>query len=210
MKEKTKIKFIPLTNDILFKDTYSRKENRKYLEDLLECYYGYPRGFLKDKLKVSHEVTLDKYKYHDKNIRSDLVIIVDDKIKLDIEMYSSFNDESKKKSKYYAMRIYSTQLKAGDAYNQIGKVTQINFVDNVKLEISEEIKSTVYIDDDFEQDYVRLDVARKIDYTNSRFIKYLRFLGSRSREERSKYALGDEIMTSLDKWLEWYTNTDSL
>lgn len=61
-----------------------------------------------------------------------------------------------------------------------------------------------------EIEFARLDLARKIDYTNSRFIKYLRFLGSRTREERNKYALGDEILSEFNNWLDWYSNTDSL
>lgn len=203
-------KFVPLTNDLLFKDTYSRKENIKFLEDLLECYYGYPKGYFNGLLKVSHEVTLDKTRLKDKNVRCDLVVTIANKLKLDIEMYSVFNEESMKKSNYYAMRIYSTQLDLGDDYNKIGKVTQINFIDNVKLEINEEIKSTIYLGSDVKLDFVRLDLARKIDYTNSRFIKYLQFIGAKTASERRKYAKGDEMLMDLDKWLEWYTNTDSL
>ena len=203
-------KFVPLTNDLLFKDTYSKNENIKYLEDLLECYYGYPKGYLKDKLKVCHEVTLNKTRLKDKNVRCDLVVTIQDKLKLDIEMYSKFNEIAKKKSNYYVMRIYSTQLDIGNNYNKIGKVTQINFIDNVKVDIKEEVQNTIYLTDDIRQDFVRLDLARKIDYTNSRFIKYLRFIGAKSKEERSSYAKGDEILMELDKWLEWYTNTDTL
>ena len=208
--EKTR-KFVPLTNDILFKDAYSRKENIKYLEDLLECYYGYPRGYFKDKLKVSRELTLDKTRFDDKNIRGDLVVEIDNKLKLNIEMYSDFNEKAKKKSKYYALRIYSTQLDSGMDYNEIGKVTQINFIDNVRLEISEEIKSTLFLDhEDINIEFVRLDIARKINYTGVRFIKYLKFLGAQTKEERDKYALGDEILSEFNSWLDWYSNTDTL
>lgn len=39
------------------------------------------------------------------------------------------------------MRIYSTELNRGDNYNQIKKVTQINFIDKTKIKINEEIIS---------------------------------------------------------------------
>ena len=45
-----------LTNDLLFKETFANKDNRKQLEFLLELLLDYPVGFLKDKLEVDLKV----------------------------------------------------------------------------------------------------------------------------------------------------------
>ncbi len=52
MQTKEKL-FIPLTNDLLFKETFGKVENIRYLEDLLECCFDYEQGSLKDKVKAS-------------------------------------------------------------------------------------------------------------------------------------------------------------
>ena len=68
---KTLIKddFIPLTDDILFKHIFGSSKNTKFIEDFLECYFNYPKGYLKNKVKVNSEALIDKLNYYDKNMR---------------------------------------------------------------------------------------------------------------------------------------------
>ena len=139
MHTKDYTNFDCLTNDLLFKEAYSNPHNRRALEYLLEAYFNFPDGYLKDKLAVSYESILDKNRLKDKSVRSDLVVIIDNTIFVNLEMYSVFTKNSLKKSKYYIMRIYSSQLNRGDNYTKIKIVTQINFVDNVKIKIHEEV-----------------------------------------------------------------------
>jgi predicted transposase/invertase (TIGR01784 family) len=216
IKIKTEDKaFIMLTDDLLFKETFGMKQNRKYLEDLLESYYGFPKHYLKGKLDVSYETTLDKLNYQNKAMRGDLIVKFDDII-VNIEMYSTFNKETYNKSKSYIMRIYSTQLDRGDSYSSIEKVTQINFIDNVKFGISEDVKRTILIgdeitSDDFSMDIVRLDIARKIEYNqDDRFLLWVKFLGAKTREDRKEIAKGDGLLMALDTWLEQYTSDKDL
>lgn len=216
MHTKEYTNFDCLTNDSLFKETYSNPHNRRALEHLLEAYFNFPDGYLKDKLAVSYESILDKNRLKDKSIRSDLVIIINNTLFVNLEMYSVFTKNSLKKSKYYIMRIYSSQLNRGDNYNKIKKVTQINFVDNVKIKIDEEVITEHYLinkelSDDFEIDIVRLDLEDKKYYNLSdRFRKQLKFLRAKSYEERESIAKGDEILMDLNAWLEEYKNDESL
>ena len=129
--------FNSLTNDLLFKEALGNPHNRCVLEHLLEAYFDYPDGFLNGKLAVNYESHLDKTRLNDKSLRGDLTIIVDNSLFVNLEMYSTFTKDSLRKSKSYIMRIYSTQLNRGDNYNKLKKVTQINFVDNVKIKIEE-------------------------------------------------------------------------
>ena len=183
----TKKNFIPLSNDILFKDIFSNPINHQFLEDLLECHLGLKKGSLSHKLNVRQEETLNKFHYFDKNIRGDLLITTNNLI-INIEMHSFFNEIAYIKSEYYIMRIYSTELKKGMNYNQITKVTQINFINETNIQISEEIKSSIVIGKNAEMDFVRLDKARQLPYTNNRYIKWLKFIGAKTKNERDKVA----------------------
>lgn len=205
-----------LTNDLLFKKTYGNPHNINALEHLLESYFDYPDGFLKEKLAVNYESVLEKTRLNDKSIRGDLIVIVDNNLFVNLEMYSEFTKDSLRKSKTYIMRIYSTQLNRGDDYSQIKKVTQINFVDNAKIKIDEEVLTEHYLinkelSDDFELDIARLDLIDKKGYNlSNRFRKQLEFLSAKSYEERESIAKGDEILMDLNAWLEEYKNDESL
>ncbi len=212
--------FIPLTDDLLFKETLGLSKNVKFLEYFLEIYFNHQFGYLKDKLEVFYESPIEKSRYDDRGFRNDLRVIIDKKIICNIEMYSSFNKESLQKSKSYIMRIYSTQLDIGDELSNIKKVTQINFVDDisndVKVLIDEEIKKTLYLGDertseDLNLDIVRLDLARNIDYNdNDRFMRLLNFIGAQSKEERDKIAKGDEMLMEINEWVNNYVNDDDM
>jgi len=218
MHTKTKPEFVALTNDILFKDTFGLPSNIQFLEYLLEAYYNYPVGYLKGKLEVFYESTLEKTKYDDKGFRSDLKVIIDQHIICNIEMFSSFQVDSLTKSKQYTMRIYSTQLYVGDDCANIKKVTQINFIDHpsndVKVMIDEEVKRTLYLGDektseDISIDLVRLDLARNVEYNESdRFMRLLKFLGAETKEQRDTYAKGDEVLMGMNKWIDEYMSDD--
>ena len=216
MHTKDYTNFDCLTNDLLFKEAYSNPHNRRALEYLLEAYFNFPDGYLKDKLAVSYESILDKNRLKDKSVRSDLVVIIDNTIFVNLEMYSVFTKNSLKKSKYYIMRIYSSQLNRGDNYNKIKKVTQINFVDNVKIKIDEEVITEHYLinkelSDDFELDIARLDLIDKKGYNLSeKFKRQLKFLSAKSYEEREIIAKGDEILMDLNAWLEEYKSDEGL
>ncbi len=210
------IKFVPLTNDLLFKDTFGL--NVKFLEYLLESYYDYSNGFLKNKLEVYYGSPLKKSKYSDKNFRSDLKVIINREIICNIEMYTSFYLESLQKSKSYIIRIYSTQLEIGDDYSEIKKVTQINFINNInsdiKVMIDEEIKSTEFVGNkslsfDFNFDFVRLDIAKKVIYNeNDRFMNLLAFLSAEDAETRENIAKGDDTLMEINEWINNYMKDD--
>lgn len=210
------LKLDSLTCDLLFKETFGNPHNRKVLEYLLEAYFDFPPGSLQNKLAVSYESHLGKTRLFDKSMRGDLIVIVDNNLLVDLEMFSTFTKNSLTKSKQYIMRIYSTQLNRGDDYNQVKKVTQINFVDNVKFEIEEEVITKHYfiskeLSDDFELDIARLDLIDKKGYNLSeRFKKILKFLRAKSQEEREEIAKGDEILMDVNAWLEEYKSDKGL
>lgn len=212
-KNETKKIFVPLTNDILFKDTYGNPRNIRLLESFIESKYKYPKGYLKDKLEVQYEVTLKKDKYKNKNIRGDLIVIVDKKLILNIEVYNHFNIRALRKSYTYVMRIYSTQLDNGESYKKAKKVEQIN-ITNKTSENLKDIDREYYFGPreyaDVKMEIINLDKIDEYSYNESdEFIRHLKFIRAKSEEERRKIAKGDKIMSETEKWLdEYYTKLE--
>lgn len=212
-KKETKKIFVPLTNDILFKDTYGNPRNIRLLESFIESKYKYPKGYLKDKLEVQYEVPLKKDKYKNKNIRGDLIVIVDKKLILNIEVYNHFNIRALRKSYTYVMRIYSTQLDNGESYKKAKKVEQIN-ITNKTSENLKDIDREYYFGPreyaDVKMEIINLDKIDEYSYNESdEFIRHLKFIRAKSEEERRKIAKGDKIMSETEKWLdEYYTKLE--
>ena len=193
--------FIPLTDDIMFKHIFGSSKNIKFIEDFLECYFNYPSGSLNGKVSVNSEALIDKLNYYDKNMRADVLISIPG-MYINLEMNSIYNEEAEIKSKAYVMRIYISQIIEGFKYSDIVKVTQINFINESKIKIQEELKNSIMIGKDFRIDTIRLDKIREIPYNNDRYYKWLKFIASENQKSRDEIAKGDEILMELSKVID--------
>lgn len=200
-------RFVKLTNDKLFKVTFGRSDNRRFLEDLLESYYGYSKGYLKDKLEASYEVMIDKPTFIEKDSRNDIVVKFNNTY-INIEMYKVFNDLAYEKSTFYVMRICTNQVLMGDNYSKIEKVTQINFIEHDKINISEDLKSSKTLGPKATMDFVIMNKVPKEEVNENRFYKYLRMFNAESFEEMRKIAEGDEVLMEIADWIKAYQGND--
>ncbi len=218
MPTKEKI-FISLSDDLLFKETFSNISNRKFLVYFLSCFTDFSLDFLSNvNISVKYESIFNKTKYFDKAYRGDVVIEFAN-YKINLECYSRFNDASFKKSATYVMRIFSTQNSRGsNSYDICESVIQLNFIDNVsssfpdelefayKLVNTKNLEDTV-LSDEFVIKCFRLDKARHIKYNlGNKKLQWLKFIGAKTAEERKEAAKGDELLMELDKNLEMYVN----
>ncbi len=192
--------FISLTDDLLFKEIFGSNKNKRYLEALLESYFNFKDGYLKNKLTISQEFILDKDRYLDKSSRTDLLVYFDDMI-VNIEMYKVFNEEAYKKSNYYIMRIQTNQIKIGDSYNIYNKITQINFLGKDDININENIISNVTLSTlPAEQSFIHLDKPEMYLYNQGkRFYKFIKLFNAKSYKERERIAKGDELLMDFNK-----------
>ncbi len=71
-----------LRRDEIFKIVFGKNENKKYLKDLLESILHME---IKN-LEVKNEVLLDKIYANTKDMRLDILVEIDEKTKIDIEM----------------------------------------------------------------------------------------------------------------------------
>ena len=211
--------FIPINDDLLFKETFAHEHNRKQLVKFLEFTTIFEKNIITNNLRVKYESVLDKTKYSDKAMRGD-VIIEFDKYKINLESYTYFDNNSFNKSTSYIMRVFSTNLERGNDYNSLEGVIQINLIDNVEMAFDEGPLSEYYItnaknlddkklEDKFKIKYYRIDKIRNIPYNElTDKMRWIRFLGSQSAEERKSLAEGDELLMELDAWVEEYVNDE--
>ena len=102
-----------LMHDLIFKETFADKDNRRQLEKLLELILEYPQGYLNNKLDVHYESPLKKEHIHEKNVRGDIIVEFGNTT-INIEAYTNFNMNSLDKSLYYVMRIQASKLNIGE------------------------------------------------------------------------------------------------
>ena len=166
-----------LMHDLIFKETFADKDNRRQLEKLLELILEYPQGYLNNKLDVHYESPLKKEHIHEKNVRGDIIVEFGNTT-INIEAYTNFNQASLDKSLYYVMRIQANKLEIGDGYYELGKTIQINFVENSTLNLGDELVCNFYLTYERNSDVkigknifnvkiVQIDKARKLGYTKN-------------------------------------------
>ena len=213
-----KVKFIPLTDDVMFKETFGRIQNILLIERFLEQYFHLPKGSLRGKVIVKMESTLEKGKYKDKNSRGDILLYLEDKI-INLEVYRVFNKDSLDKSVFYSNRISGTSLERGAEYHELKPFISINLVEKVEgLELSDEVISNYrYRDKDGELTekmeivIIRLDKLKEIPYNvgEDEFITTLRFIGAETQEERDDYAKkGGEYLMSVNYFLNGFMDDE--
>ena len=207
-------------HDLIFKETFADKDNRKQLEKLLELILEYPQGYLNNKLDVHYESPLKKENVHQKNVRGDIVVEFGDTT-INIEAYTNFNMDSLDKSLYYVMRIQASKLDIGDGYHKLGKTIQINFVEKSRLNLGEELITNFYLTSEKNPDIkiltdkfcvkiVQIDKARKLGYTNNELERWLKFIAAKSSNERASIAKGDELLVKLNEWIHKYVADDKM
>lgn len=211
--------FIPIFDDLLFKEALCHKDNRKQLIKLLELTTGLSKNVIENHLVVRYESVLEKLRLGEKAMRGDIIIEFD-QYKVNLECYSYFDNASFEKTTSYIMRIFSSQLEKGEDYKELESVIQINFIDNLEIPFDESVISNYYITngkdledkkiiDKFMIKYYRIDKARKIPYTRlSEEMRWIRFIGATSAEERNRIAEGDELLMELNNWIDKYVKDE--
>ena len=213
--------FLSLSDDLLFKETFAHPDNRDKLIYFLSCFTEFKEEYLKEvNIEVEYESILTKTKRNDKNLRGDVIIKFANYL-INLEAYSTFDNNSLNKSISYIMRIFSTQLDRGRDYNTLESVIQINIVDDVTPRdlISKRIENEIILKGKYENEEIlselfqikclRLDTAREMVYDkNNLQQRWLRFIGAKNEEERREIARGDGLLMELDNWCRNYVNDE--
>ncbi len=119
----------------------------------------------------------------------------------------------------YPKGYLHNKLEVGEHYYELGKTIQINFVENSKLDLGEEIVENFYITSEHNPDIklgkerfcvkvVQIDKARELGYTKNALERWLKFIGAEDEKERKKIAKGDELLMELHEWVHKYVNDE--
>ena len=160
------------------------------------------------KISVLNSYPLNKTNLKNKTLTSDILVELPDEI-INLEMYTSFDQEKFTKSKMYFFRIYATELQIGKDYSQKKKVTQYNlclknslpFTKNLKTEYL--LKEENYIvDQDLKGFIYNLDKIKSDGYNvgeSNLLERMLLLIKAPSFEIQEKIAEGSEILIKLVK-----------
>lgn len=218
MKEKLKTIY-PLYNDLMSKYIFGCEENSLFLATLLESFYNLEEGTLKD-LKITNSVKLDLKTIKSKQYELDIKALLPSGNIVNIEFYSCYNELSERKSFMYIADLYSNELKRGEDYNLLKRVSQINFMKHDYIHKSKEaIRKYLIIDEANPKDFItpdlfqiyiiNIDKKNKKSYNNVRndFYKWLDLINAETIEERESIAKGNKIMESVVKKMEEFSET---
>lgn len=208
------IRFIPLTDDLLFKEILASEKLRDFLVHFLMVFTELKEEIIRDNLRVEYEKILPKSRYQEKNLSGDVIVRFAN-YAVNIEMYSVFTKNSIAKSTIYSMRLFASDLKRGDDYKDLKSIMQLNFLYNVPFEFNEGMKSHYILkdkynegksllEDEYSVKYFRIDNALKLPYNGSEEQRILKFIGAQSEEERQKIAEESEILMEVKKVIDEY------
>ena len=210
-----------LNGDLVFKEIFGTQKNVRFTEYLLELLKGYKKHSLKGKVTVLNEVFLDKTKLNDKGITSDVLAKSGDEV-INLEMYTTFENDDFEKSLTYLTRIYGTRLEIGEKYRNQPKVTQYNFCVSSHVSGINEFetdflfmdrKTTNIISDKIEGYIYRLDKLDDVVYDDARkeeLRRIMKMIYAKTKEERLEIAKGSEILMDLAQVMEEFVNDEAV
>ena len=210
-----------LNGDLVFKEIFGTQKNVRFTEYLLELLKGYEKNSLKGKVTVLNEVFLEKTKLNDKGMTSDVLARTEDEV-IDLEMYTTFENDDFEKSLTYLTRIYGTRLEIGEEYRNQPKVTQYNFCVSSHVSGINEFetdflfmdrKTTNIISDKIEGYIYRLDKLDDVVYDDARkeeLRRIMKMMYAKTKEERLEIAKGSEMLMDLAQVMEEFVNDEAV
>ncbi|PCJ18702.1 MAG: hypothetical protein COB02_09710 [Candidatus Cloacimonadota bacterium] len=197
--------FYNLTNDILFKSTFSNPKNNKILICLINALLK-----LQDDKKLIEVEVINPF--NDKKFIDDKLSIVDIKAKdgkgilYNIEMQVQVPKNWEKRPLYYASELYTSQLKQSSSYNKLKKTISISilsetcFKDNNDIHniyTFHNIKSLKPLDNLIELHFIELSKFDKDKkrILSSPFEKWLYALKYGNNHQKESDMLPQELMT---------------
>ncbi len=140
--------------DLMAKYIFGYQENVLFLETLLESFYNLEPGSLKG-IIITNSVKLDLETIKSKQYELDIKAKLLNGNIIDVEFYSCYNELSERKSFMYISGLYNNELKRGDSYNEIKKISQINFVKKDQVHKDEEaIRKYLIINEANPKDFI--------------------------------------------------------
>ena len=200
--------YITLKFDLMVKRIFGNDKDKEPIKKLIKEILNIET----DKIKILNSEMIG-IPYKDKRIIVDLIVELEDKTIIAIEINTNVDDEIIKRNIYYMCKNISKDLGPNESYTKIKRHIQINFDfegkhksgierytlydKNIKKELSDVIE------------IIRIDVPyyTKKCYTNNienldSLTKFIGLFGVKTREEAKRLCEGDECMEKIYKKID--------
>ena len=213
-------KYIALHYDLIYKHIFGTNKNIKYTIDMLEKLLELPSGSLEGST-IRNSVVLDKERVKNKDFSLDIILETPSGAIFNLEMQKHYDKNAEIKNFMYVTKLFSTQLKVGDDYKLVKKVSQINFVKDLDVHnnkngkiikryyVTEEDDLTDRIMEDvFSVMVIDIDKKCENDYngTIKEFESWRRLMGADKLEEAKKVSESPLIKEALEEMVNFMNN----
>ena len=186
--------FLPIYNDLVFKNLFGVSKNIENTTNLLESLFNLEKGTLKGS-KIINSVTLDKDTVLNKKFELDIKLEDPFGNIYNLEMQRKLDKNAEIKNFIYITGLFFTNLRPGENYKNMNKVVQLEFVKNNYIHKNKDIIkkycicNVTDIEDKILEDLfyiliIDVDQDRNTEYNKSNeFESWRRFIGAETKEE---------------------------
>ena len=193
-------------NDYAFKKLFGTEENKDIMIQFLSLVTLLSKDDFDD-VRIENSEQISRF-YNDKTGRLDIKIRLHDGRKIDVEMQNTYFDYYPKRSIFYCSKLIHEHFMSGFQYAQLKKCIAINVL-NSSFKLSEKIHSIYQIRETEEQTLLDelleihfLDLTKLQKDNLTSLEKWLMFIKTDSKEERSMLAQGNPVMAKANKVMD--------
>ena len=193
-------------NDYAFKKLFGTEENKDIMIEFLSLVTQLSKDDFDD-VRIENNEQIPLF-YNDKIGRLDIKIRLHDGRKIDVEMQNTYFDYYPKRSIFYCSKLIHEHFMSGFQYTQLKKCIAINVL-NSPFKLSGKIHSIYQIRERDEQTLLDelleihfLDLTKLPKENLTSLEKWLMFIKTDSKEERTMLAQGNPIMTKASKVMD--------
>ena len=193
-------------NDYAFKKLFGTEENKDIMIEFLSLVTQLSKDDFDD-IRIENSEYIPLF-YNDKIGRLDIKIRLHDGRKIDVEMQNTYFDYYPKRSIFYCSKLIHEHFMSGFQYTQLKKCIAINVL-NSPFKLSGKIHSIYQIRETEEQTLLDelleihfLDLTKLPKENLTSLEKWLMFIKTDSKEERTMLAQGNPMMTKASKVMD--------
>ena len=193
-------------NDYAFKKLFGTEENKDIMIEFISLVTSLGTDDFED-VRIENTEQLPRF-YKEKTGRLDIKIRLKDGRKIDVEMQNTYFDYYPKRSIFYCSKLIHEHFSSGLQYENLKKCIAINVL-NSSFKLSQKVHSVYQIRESEEQTLLDelleihfLDLTKLAKDNLTSLEKWLMFIKTDSKEERSMLAQGNPIMTKANQVMD--------
>ena len=193
-------------NDYAFKKLFGTEENKDIMIEFLSLVTDLRKTDFDD-VRIENTEQIPRF-YNDKTGRLDIKIRLNDGRKIDVEMQNAYFNYYPKRSIFYCSKLIHEHFMNGFQYVQLKKCIAINVL-NSPFKLTRKVHSIYQIRETEEQTLLDelleihfLDLTKLQKDNLTSLEKWLMFIKTDSKEERSMLAQENPVMTKANQVMD--------